>query len=124
MEFNADIEEDKPEDVLKNDVLGMQTYAEKLAKFIIEYDKEDSLTININGVWGSGKTTFINFVKKIISSQKDICIIKIPNLDLKENYPLIYQPFSIFLFILDCFVKGTLLFILSFFYFPLLINIF
>ena len=105
MEFNADIEEDKPEDLLKNDVLGMQTYAEKLAKFIIEYDKEDSLTININGVWGSGKTTFINFVKNIISSQKNICMIKIPNLDLKEACPLIYQVFSIFLFILDCFLK-------------------
>lgn len=123
MEFNADIEEDKPEDLLKNDVLGMQTYAEKLAKFIIEYDKEDSLTININGVLGSGKTTFINFVKNIISSQKNICMIKIPNLDLKEACPLIYQVFSIFLFILDCFLKCILLFILSFFYFPLLINI-
>ena len=66
---------DTPETEVKNDKLKMIDYAQNLANTITNYNNEDSLTININGKWGEGKTTFSNYVKHFIKNNKNISVI-------------------------------------------------
>jgi predicted KAP-like P-loop ATPase len=51
---------------IKDDKLGLKNYVEKVAKAIYTYSDTDALVLSVEGEWGSGKTSFINFLKKEI----------------------------------------------------------
>lgn len=96
---------DFPEDKIANDKIGMADYAKKLTDSIVNYNDEKSLSININGIWGSGKTTFINFIKECMYKRRDISIIKTSSIDFSLNNPNIYLIISILGWIVDIALK-------------------
>ena len=51
---------DQPINTFKEDLLGRHSFAKALAKAILSYDRNDSITIGLFGRWGSGKTSLIN----------------------------------------------------------------
>lgn len=68
--FNLDI----PIDNVDDDVLDWGNFAEKLAKSIEAYDGPQTLTIGLNGSWGSGKTSLINLTIKQIDTENYLVI--------------------------------------------------
>ncbi|MGN6697931.1 MAG: P-loop NTPase fold protein, partial [Thermomicrobiales bacterium] len=46
----------------KDDLLGRANFAEYLAKAILKLDAEDGFVFALNGPWGAGKTSIINFI--------------------------------------------------------------
>lgn len=64
------------EDIYKNDKLDRKYFCEHLSRFIIKRgDKEDGLTITLNGGYGSGKTTFLRFLEKELSSGEKMTVV-------------------------------------------------
>nr|HPM44341.1 P-loop NTPase fold protein [Caldisericia bacterium] len=49
-----------------DDQLGFAPFAEHIARSIVSFGYEENIAISINGAWGSGKTTFLGFVKSYI----------------------------------------------------------
>ena len=58
-----------PKMTISSDELSFEKYVERVAQGIVKYESEESLVMSIEGEWGSGKTTFINFLVEHI---KDI----------------------------------------------------
>src|SRR5690606_20882109 len=46
------------------DELGYKSYADRLAKKIMATQSENSFAIGLNGNWGSGKTSFMDLLKR------------------------------------------------------------
>jgi hypothetical protein len=68
---------DIPERDIKKDKLGFASYVDKLAKHIVELHKnEKSFVLGIEGGWGSGKSTFTNFLKNEIAKDETITTIE------------------------------------------------
>ncbi len=65
MSFNSDQAKDKK----KQDALGFADSAEATAKSIVTGKYPDGFVIGIEGEWGSGKTTFINFIRESLKKQ-------------------------------------------------------
>lgn len=68
---------DKPVGTSGVDKFGRKAFAKKIAEKIqskLKDDKAGSLAIGINGVWGSGKTSFINMIKGAIDESNRIII--------------------------------------------------
>lgn len=67
------IKNDRPLQVKSADKLGRRRFADDLAKIIVHYveyqekEKRDGLVIGLEGEWGSGKTSLINFIKDYLS---------------------------------------------------------
>jgi len=57
---------DKP---TENDLLGFMTYAEALAGFILHPKTDKPLTIAINAVWGSGKSSLMYMIRRELHRQ-------------------------------------------------------
>ncbi len=55
---------------LNDDQLGFAPFAEHIARSIVNFGYEENIAISINGAWGSGKTTFLEFVKHYIDQLK------------------------------------------------------
>lgn len=53
-----------------DDQLGFAPFAEHIARSIVSFGYEENIAISINGAWGSGKTTFLGFVKHYINQFK------------------------------------------------------
>ncbi len=51
------------------DALGFVTAADSVATNILDGDYPDGFVIGIEGDWGSGKTTFINFIRQSLNEQ-------------------------------------------------------
>ncbi len=102
------IDSDNPEVLLEKDRLKMLDFASKLANFIINYKDEHSLTININGIWGSGKTTFVNFVKTTIKNNTQTYVIENNNNDFFISHPILYKIANVIGLIVDIILKITL----------------
>ncbi len=66
MKFNS---RHNPLTKMSDDKLSFRVYAERVAKSILNYESKESLVISIEGEWGSGKTTFINFFKELIKNR-------------------------------------------------------
>ena len=64
------ISSDSPLTDPKDDVLGHAKYASHLAESILAMKPEDGLTIAINGSWGSGKSSVLNFINYYIETKK------------------------------------------------------
>ena len=64
MRFNSDQAKDKKE----QDALGFADSAEATAKSIFSGEYLDGFVIGIEGEWGSGKTTYINFIREYLEN--------------------------------------------------------
>ncbi|RUM46290.1 MAG: hypothetical protein DSY46_00175, partial [Hydrogenimonas sp.] len=64
-----EIENDAPLINEDDDKLNFQPYTEKIADLIFTYNKQKSLVLSLEGEWGSGKTTFLNFLEKEIKTK-------------------------------------------------------
>ncbi len=53
----------------KDDVLGFASVSESVAKSILDGEYPDGFVIGIEGEWGSGKTTYINFIRESLKEQ-------------------------------------------------------
>ena len=63
---------DRPLEDFKDDYLDRKPFAEKIFKIIEAKPLDLNIRIGINGPWGSGKTTVLNFIESFCQ---------------KENYP-------------------------------------
>lgn len=63
-------ETDRALDDVSADEYGFDDIAKKLAPSLIDAAKSDGMVIGIEGAWGSGKTSLLNFLKKQLTVQK------------------------------------------------------
>lgn len=73
--------------IAKNDLVGRRHFAASICENVVGYlaKNSDSLVIGINGAWGSGKSTLINFVKEEFISKS------LPNHFLFEFNPWMFS---------------------------------
>jgi predicted KAP-like P-loop ATPase len=65
--WSADHPGERPED----DELGRGAFAERVAKELSAWRRDDSLVVSLNGDWGSGKTTLANYILYYIDKQAE-----------------------------------------------------
>ena len=88
---------DQPINTYKRDLLGRYSFAKALAKAILSYKQNDSISLGLFGEWGSGKTSIINMTLEelnSISSQNKPLIIKFNPWNFSDQNQLIYQFFN------------------------------
>jgi predicted KAP-like P-loop ATPase len=56
---------------INNDALGVAELAKRISSSIVSTKVEYGLVIGLYGAWGSGKTTFINFIKQAFSEHDE-----------------------------------------------------
>lgn len=61
----------------QKDKIGYQKYVDIISQKIAQSGGEQAIAIGINGKWGSGKTSFMNLIKKNLQQQEDALIIDI-----------------------------------------------
>lgn len=62
------ISPDKPKIELEDDQFERTKYAEHLAKIIIDQPNEEGFVIGIYGTWGSGKSTFLEYILRYLEA--------------------------------------------------------
>ena len=62
---------DKAKEKCSEDILGLNKLYESIAQYVKEYSEDGSLTISIEGDWGSGKSTLSNFIIEKIEDKTD-----------------------------------------------------
>jgi len=73
MTFNSD----RPKHAIAEDLLGFKYSAELMAKSISNVSSADGIVVGVEGKWGSGKSTYINFVRQEFHRlQSDIQVIE------------------------------------------------
>jgi predicted KAP-like P-loop ATPase len=63
---------DIPENDIKNDKLNFAPFASRVAEGIINYSQDETFILSLEGEWGSGKTTLVNFIKADIKDKVEI----------------------------------------------------
>jgi hypothetical protein len=65
---------DSPIYDVKDDKLGRNNFATKIAEMIVSYSatNESGIVLGLEGDWGSGKTSIINLIKSKIENRKDL----------------------------------------------------
>jgi len=58
------------------DKLGFAPFAERIATIIKDIQVEESVVFAVYGKWGSGKTTFIDFLTYYLKDDESITIVK------------------------------------------------
>lgn len=88
---------DQPINSHREDLLSRHSFAKALAKAILSYELDDSISVGLFGEWGSGKTSLINMTLeeiKSISSQREPLIIKFNPWNFSDQNQLIQQFFN------------------------------
>jgi predicted KAP-like P-loop ATPase len=68
-DVKPEINSDEPKDELEDDAFGYIAVAQRVAEVVSDTRDAKGLVVAIHGGWGSGKTSLINFTKKIIEKQ-------------------------------------------------------
>jgi hypothetical protein len=71
------IDEDRPLSDASLDEYGLAAIAEKLAGSIAPLASSDGIVFGIEGAWGSGKTTFINFLRDALNRIDDVKVVSL-----------------------------------------------
>lgn len=66
---------DVPIQTASDDVLGRHSFAEQLARAMINYNSPEAFTIGLYGPWGSGKTSVINLLEEELNKQSNDCLV-------------------------------------------------
>jgi len=88
------MESDEPIQHFSDDRLHRKTFACALAKGLARPSGSSALVVGLEGDWGSGKTTLINMVKDLLSSEKETesCIFELPEKPLIIDFqPWLYS---------------------------------
>ena len=89
---------DKPINGLKQDALKRAGFCTQLAKAIVTYNYQDSLTIGLLGEWGSGKSSVINmtldYIKHFVEDEQQPVIIYFNPWNYSEQFTLIQHFFD------------------------------
>ena len=67
---------DEPLKSPNQDRLGFAPFAEKIATIIKNMQVKESVVFAVYGKWGSGKTTFLNFLVHYLKEEDSIIIVK------------------------------------------------
>ncbi len=76
---------DQPKDKKEQDALGFADSADSMAKTILDGNYPKGFVIGIDGDWGSGKTSFINFVRESLEEQYAEFLKKQPDEPSEES---------------------------------------
>lgn len=85
---------DCPIDNIKDDKLRRAPLAKKVAELIANFQGKESFVIGIEGVWGSGKTSFINLALKEIKDDPNLIFINFNPWNFSGQNELITDFFS------------------------------
>lgn len=67
--------DDSPIKDISDDILDRGRFADNLAKSILGWNNSESLVLSLNGKWGSGKSSILNFVKnKLVDDQSIVSL--------------------------------------------------
>ena len=66
---------DEPIESFADDKLGIELFIENISNVIVNSKSENTLAFGITGKWGSGKTSFINLIKKKLEPNDEIVFI-------------------------------------------------
>ena len=66
---------DLPVEKINEDKLKRSSFAEGLAKTLVEYSAPSSLTVGLYGKWGSGKTSILNMVFENVERIDDSIVV-------------------------------------------------
>lgn len=90
-EFNHDT----PINTKDFDKFGRYNFAKRIAKLLIERKSSDSIVISINGIWGEGKTTVLNFIENELRLESNIIYINFNPWRFKSEDQLIISFFNL-----------------------------
>lgn len=88
---------DQPINTHTEDLLSRYSFAKALAKAILSYELDDTISVGLFGEWGSGKTSLINLTLEEIrslSQQREPFIIKFNPWNFSDQNQLIQQFFN------------------------------
>jgi predicted KAP-like P-loop ATPase len=71
------IDEDRPLQNGAADEYGFAPIAEKLAESIARLSLSDGVVFGIEGPWGSGKTSFLNFLRASLNNNGDVHVLSL-----------------------------------------------
>ena len=92
MNISTDLSDEKIQSFLLKDSMGQNAFLSSLIKLLVEVD--DGSIVDLDGQWGSGKTSVIREIQLISESALDIDDVK--NIDkdiikeLQMNYSIFY----------------------------------
>ncbi len=77
--------DDQPKKALKDDRLGYASFAKRLADILADMDVPNGYVVGLHGRWGSGKTTFVNFILEYIKTRNETAVDtkKIEHIDFR-----------------------------------------
>jgi KAP family P-loop domain len=86
----ANLLSDKPISSEEEDVLGLISFADALAKSLVEMAPDDGLVVSVQGAWGSGKTSAIQLAQRRLiirelARERAVALKEIENRDWKTN---------------------------------------
>jgi len=67
---------DVPLKTPEQDKLGFAPFAKRVASVIKRMDVKESVVFGIYGKWGSGKTTFLNFLTHYLNTDNSVIIVR------------------------------------------------
>lgn len=67
---------DLPKSNLNEDILHFTEISKGITNYLINYTEKESLTISVDGEWGSGKTTMSNFIIEEIKKNNNIEVMR------------------------------------------------
>ena len=85
---------DKPLESPEQDRLGFAPFAQRIANVIKNMEVKESVVFGVYGKWGSGKTTFLNFLTYYLKDDESITIVKFNPWWFSGKEDLIWQFFQ------------------------------
>lgn len=66
---------DKPVSGVKNDLFRRSEFSMRIADLIINRQEKESVVYGINGAWGEGKTSVLNFITERLNDSPNVVVI-------------------------------------------------